>query len=64
MPDEAWARRAGESAAARRRDDRTLEGCTGVRLLHGEGDWTPGLVGRDRKGGAGRFPSNGKSTQS
>lgn len=44
LPDEAWARGVAEAAAARRRADPQLAECTGVRLLHGEGDWAPGLV--------------------
>jgi 23S rRNA (cytosine1962-C5)-methyltransferase len=42
--DGAWVRSRVESAAARRARDPLLVGCTGLRLVHGEGDACPGLV--------------------
>ena len=42
--DGAWVRARTEAAAARRTRDPLLVGCTGVRLVHGEGDGCPGLV--------------------
>jgi 23S rRNA (cytosine1962-C5)-methyltransferase len=42
--DGAWARRRAQAAAARRARDPLLVGCTGKRLVHGEGDGLPGLV--------------------
>jgi 23S rRNA (cytosine1962-C5)-methyltransferase len=42
--DGAWARRRVEAAAARRVRDPLLVGCTGRRIVHGEGDACPGLV--------------------
>jgi 23S rRNA (cytosine1962-C5)-methyltransferase len=42
--DGAWVRGRAESAAARRTRDPLLVGCTGRRLVHGEGDGCPGLV--------------------
>jgi len=42
--DAAWAGGRAEAAAARRARDPLLAGCTGVRLIHGEGDACPGLV--------------------
>ncbi|MCW5802635.1 MAG: class I SAM-dependent rRNA methyltransferase [Deltaproteobacteria bacterium] len=42
--DAAWTRARTESAAARRVRDPLLVGCTGRRLIHGEGDACPGLV--------------------
>eukprot|EP00929_Paragymnodinium_shiwhaense_P092900 TRINITY_DN52934_c0_g1_i1.p1 TRINITY_DN52934_c0_g1~~TRINITY_DN52934_c0_g1_i1.p1 ORF type:complete len:502 (+),score=94.11 TRINITY_DN52934_c0_g1_i1:48-1553(+) len=45
LPDEAWAHKLAEAAAAKRTSRRSgLLGCTGLRLLHGENDWTPGVV--------------------
>ena len=42
--DAAWVRARSEAAAARRVRDPLLVGCTGQRLVHGEGDACPGLV--------------------
>ena len=42
--DSAWVRGRVEAAAARRARDPLLVGCTGRRLVHGEGDACPGLV--------------------
>jgi 23S rRNA (cytosine1962-C5)-methyltransferase len=42
--DGAWVRGRTEAAARRRARDPLLSSCTGVRLLHGEGDGCPGLV--------------------
>jgi 23S rRNA (cytosine1962-C5)-methyltransferase len=42
--DGAWVRARAEAAAARRTRDPLLVGCTGRRLVHGEGDAMPGLV--------------------
>jgi 23S rRNA (cytosine1962-C5)-methyltransferase len=42
--DAAWTRGRAEAAAARRTRDPLLAGCTGRRLIHGEGDHCPGLV--------------------
>ncbi|TMQ09989.1 MAG: class I SAM-dependent rRNA methyltransferase [Deltaproteobacteria bacterium] len=42
--DPAWAAGRAEAAAARRRRDPLLAGCTGRRLVHGEADALPGLV--------------------
>lgn len=42
--DAAWVRTRVEAAAARRARDPLLVGCTGRRLVHGEGDACPGLV--------------------
>jgi len=42
--DAAWTRGRAEAAAARRSRDPLLAGCTGRRLIHGEGDACPGLV--------------------
>ena len=42
--DSAWVRGRVEAAAARRTRDPLLVGCTGRRLVHGEGDACPGLV--------------------
>ena len=42
--DGAWAGARAEAAAARRARDPLLVGCTGRRLVHGEGDGCPGLV--------------------
>ena len=42
--DGAWVRGRVEAAAARRVRDPLLVGCTGRRLVHGEGDACPGLV--------------------
>lgn len=42
--DAGWVRARSEAAAARRTRDPLLAGCTGMRLLHGEGDGCPGLV--------------------
>ncbi len=42
--DAAWVRARTEAAAARRIRDPLLVGCTGRRLIHGEGDACPGLV--------------------
>ncbi len=42
--DGAWVRGRVESAAKRRARDPLLVGCTGRRLVHGEGDGCPGLV--------------------
>lgn len=48
VPDAAidgrWAEARARSAAARRARDPLLVGCTGIRLVHGEGDACPGLV--------------------
>lgn len=44
FPDSHWAQGLAAAAAALRRSDPRLAVCDGVRLLHGEGDWTPGLV--------------------
>ncbi len=43
-PDERWAHARAATAAARRVRDPLLAGCTGRRLIHGEGDRCPGLV--------------------
>ena len=42
--DSAWVRARSAGAAARRVRDPLLVGCTGRRLIHGEGDACPGLV--------------------
>ncbi len=42
--DGAWARGRAQRAAAKRARDPLLVGCTGWRLIHGEGDDCPGLV--------------------
>src|SRR5258705_5468887 len=42
--DGAWVRGRCESASGRRSRDPLLVGCTGRRLVHGEGDGCPGLV--------------------
>jgi 23S rRNA (cytosine1962-C5)-methyltransferase len=42
--DGAWARSRAADAAGRRARDPLLAGCTGRRLIHGEGDGCPGLV--------------------
>lgn len=42
--DDAWARARARAAAARRVRDPLLAGCTGWRVVHGEGDGCPGLV--------------------
>ena len=42
--DAGWVRGRTEAAAARRMRDPLLVGCTGTRLVHGEGDACPGLV--------------------
>ena len=42
--DGAWARERAAHASARRTRDPLLAGCTGRRLVHGEGDACPGLV--------------------
>jgi 23S rRNA (cytosine1962-C5)-methyltransferase len=42
--DAGWTRDRTEAAAARRTRDPLLAGCTGRRLVHGEGDACPGLV--------------------
>ena len=42
--DAAWTLARAEAAAARRTRDPVLAGCTGRRLVHGEGDACPGLV--------------------
>ncbi|MEO8702026.1 MAG: class I SAM-dependent rRNA methyltransferase [Kofleriaceae bacterium] len=42
--DAAWVRSRVERAVARRTRDPLLAGCTGRRLVHGEGDACPGLV--------------------
>src|SRR6185369_5064275 len=42
--DAAWTRGRAEAAAIRRARDPLLAGCTGRRLIHGEGDACPGLV--------------------
>ncbi|MEO7729872.1 MAG: class I SAM-dependent methyltransferase, partial [Kofleriaceae bacterium] len=42
--DAAWTRSRAEAAATRRSRDPLLAGCTGRRLIHGEGDACPGLV--------------------
>ena len=42
--DAAWVRGRTEAAADRRNRDPLLVGCTGRRLIHGEGDACPGLV--------------------
>ena len=42
--DAGWVRGRTEAAAARRVRDPLLVGCTGTRLVHGEGDACPGLV--------------------
>ena len=42
--DGAWAAARAEASARRRARDPLLEGCTGRRLIHGEGDACPGLV--------------------
>ena len=42
--DGTWAAKRAEAAAARRARDPLLVGCTGRRLIHGEGDACPGLV--------------------
>jgi 23S rRNA (cytosine1962-C5)-methyltransferase len=43
-PDAAWAEARAGASAARRARDPLLVGCTGRRLVHGEGDGCPGLV--------------------
>jgi 23S rRNA (cytosine1962-C5)-methyltransferase len=42
--DAAWVRARTDAAAARRLRDPLLVGCSGRRLVHGEGDACPGLV--------------------
>lgn len=42
--DGGWVRTRAEAAAQRRARDPLLAGCTGRRLVHGEGDACPGLV--------------------
>jgi 23S rRNA (cytosine1962-C5)-methyltransferase len=42
--DGAWVRDRAGAAARRRAADPLLAGCTGVRVIHGEGDGCPGLV--------------------
>jgi len=42
--DAAWVRDRTRAAASRRARDPLLVGCTGRRLIHGEGDGCPGLV--------------------
>lgn len=42
--DAAWVRARVGAAARRRASDPLLAGCTGVRMIHGEGDGCPGLV--------------------
>ena len=42
--DDGWVRARTAAAAARRARDPLLVGCTGRRLVHGEGDACPGLV--------------------
>ena len=42
--DGSWARQRAAAACARRARDPLLVGCTGKRLVHGEGDAMPGLV--------------------
>ena len=42
--DAAWVAARAEAAAARRARAALLAGCTGRRLIHGEGDGCPGLV--------------------
>lgn len=42
--DAAWVRARASAAARRRAADPLLAGCTGVRVIHGEGDGCPGLV--------------------
>ncbi len=42
--DTAWKRARAQAAAARRARDPLLVGCTGRRIVHGEGDACPGLV--------------------
>jgi len=42
--DGAWARGRAEASATRRSRDPLLVGCTGRRIIHGEGDGCPGLV--------------------
>ena len=42
--DAAWVRTRVAAAVARRQRDPLLAGCTGMRLVHGEGDRCPGLV--------------------
>ena len=42
--DAGWVRARTEAAAARRARDPLLVGCSGRRLVHGEGDACPGLV--------------------
>jgi 23S rRNA (cytosine1962-C5)-methyltransferase len=42
--DATWVRGRVEAAVARRERDPLLAGCTGRRLVHGEGDACPGLV--------------------
>lgn len=42
--DGAWMRARAQAAAARRARDPLLVGCTGRRIIHGEGDACPGLV--------------------
>lgn len=44
FPDEQWARGVAAAAAEQRRSDPQLSKCSGVRLLHGESDWAPGLM--------------------
>ncbi len=42
--DASWMRSRAQTAAARRTRDPLLVGCTGRRIIHGEGDACPGLV--------------------
>jgi 23S rRNA (cytosine1962-C5)-methyltransferase len=42
--DRGWKRARAQAAAARRARDPLLVGCTGRRIVHGEGDHCPGLV--------------------
>ena len=42
--DAAWVRARAGAAARRRAGDPLLDRCTGVRVIHGEGDGCPGLV--------------------
>lgn len=44
LPDDDWAYEVALEAARRRWDDRSLWKTDGIRLVHGEGDWMPGLV--------------------
>lgn len=43
-PDITWTKEVAAAAAERRRADTALAGCRSLRLLHGEADFTPGLV--------------------